>query len=81
MADARFNNAIIPVLGAGHGGIEPALALCGLLLAISQEARRPATPLRRVTIVVFRRDAQSPMEIDPLPIKQALSIVGSITRR
>ncbi|MDB4873937.1 MAG: hypothetical protein JWM41_383 [Gemmatimonadetes bacterium] len=80
MADARLNNAIIPVLGAGHGGIEPAEALCGLLLAISQEARRPRNPLRQVTIVVFRRDARSPIEIQPVRIKQALSIVGSIGR-
>jgi hypothetical protein len=39
LADARLNEVVMPILGAGHGGIDPPLALVGLLLAVAEAAR------------------------------------------
>jgi len=35
LADARLNDIAMPVLGAGHGGIDPPLAFVGLALAVA----------------------------------------------
>jgi hypothetical protein len=39
LADARINEAVMPVLGAGHGGLHKPLALTSLLLAVAEAAR------------------------------------------
>ena len=79
MADARLNKATMPVLGSGHGRVDPALALVGLLLAVAEVARygQGGQRLRGVTIVVFKRDANTPAEVDPVVIRRALALVGS----
>jgi hypothetical protein len=79
LADARFNEVAMPVLAAGHGGIDPPLALVGLLLAVAEVARygQGGQCLRRVTIVVFRQDADHPAEIDPAVVRRALALIGS----
>lgn len=79
LADARLNEVVMPILGAGHAGISPPLALVGLLLAVAEAARyghggqRP----KRVTIVVFRQDADSPAQVDPAVVRRALALIGS----
>jgi hypothetical protein len=79
MADARLNKAAMPVFGAGHGRVDPALALVGLLLAVAEVARygQGGQRLRGVTIVVFKRDANSPPEVDPMVVRRALALIGS----
>lgn len=77
MADARIQEAVMPVLGAGHGGLTPVAALCGLLMAIVQVARKPSARLRRVTVVVFRRDDHSRAQIDGHQVRQALALVAA----
>jgi hypothetical protein len=69
----------MPVLGAGHGHIHASLALVGLILAVAEAARygQGGQRLRRVTIVVFRRDAASAAEVDPIVIRRTLALVGS----
>ncbi|MGH7515004.1 MAG: esterase/lipase family protein [Gemmatimonadales bacterium] len=78
MADARLSEAVMPVLGAGHGGLTPAVALSGLLLAIAQVARERTVRLRRTSVVVFRKDEQSPMEISAHHIRQAMALIADV---
>jgi hypothetical protein len=80
LADARINEAVMPVLGAGHGGIEAPLALVGLILAAAEAARygQGAQRLRRVTIVVFKRDKDSPAEVQQAIAQRALALVGTL---
>ncbi len=79
LADARSNEITMPLLGGGKGRIDPPLALVGLLLAVAEAARygqggqRP----KRVTIVVFKRDEDSPPEVDPVVVRRALALIGS----
>lgn len=79
LADARLNEVIMPVLGAGHGGIDPPLAFVGLLLAVAEAARygQGGQRLKKVTIVVFKRDADSQPEVDDVIVRRALALIGS----
>ena len=78
LADARINQVVMPVLAAGHGGIYAPLALVGLLSAIGEAARygEGGQRLRRVTIVVFKRDADSRPEVAEVVVRRALALVG-----
>jgi len=63
LADARVNEVVAPIFGAGHGGIQPRLAFCATLLAYVESVRYGvgAQRLKKVTIVVFKRgDANAP---------------------
>lgn len=79
LADNRLNEVAMPVLGAGHGRIDPPLAFVGLLLAVAEAARygQGGQRLRRVTIIVFKRDADSPGQVDPVVVRRALALIGS----
>jgi predicted nucleotide-binding protein len=79
LVDARLREVAMPILGAGHGRIDPSLAFVGLLLAVAEAARygQGGQPLTRVTIVVFKRDADSPAQVDPVVVRRALALVGS----
>ena len=79
LADARLDEAAMPILGAGHGRIDPPLALVGFLLAVAEAARygRGGQRLRRVTIIVFKKDANSPAEVDRAVVRRALALIGS----
>jgi len=79
LADARVGEAIMPVLGAGHGGIDSSLAFVGLVLAVAEAARygQGGQRLRRVTIVIFRRDAAASPEVDEVVVRRALALVGA----
>ena len=52
----------MPILGAGHGRIDPPLAFVGLLLAVAEAARygQGGQRLRKVTIIVFKRTQTPP---------------------
>jgi hypothetical protein len=79
LADARISEVAMPVLGAGHGGIGAPHALVGLLLAIADAARygqgtqRP----RRVTIVVFKKNAESIAQVDSIVVRRTLALIAS----
>ena len=79
LADARLNEVVMPILGGGHSGISPSLALVGLLLAVAESARYGygRQRLKKVTIVVFRQDEGSPAEVDPMLVRRALALIGS----
>jgi hypothetical protein len=78
LADARINEVVMPVLAAGHGGIDPPLAFVGLLLAVAEAARyRDGGQLRRVTIVVFKPNSKSPAEVDPVVVRRGLALISS----
>ena len=77
LADTRINEVMMPVLGAGHGGIDPPLALAGLVLALSEAARYGAR--KKITIVVFQRTKQDPPDVAPEYIRKALELVANKT--
>ena len=79
LADSRLREVAMPILGAGHGRIDPALAFVSLILALAEAARYApgGQPLKRVTIVVFKRDADTPPQVDSLIVRHALALVGS----
>lgn len=75
LADRRINEVMMPVLGAGHGGIDPPLALAGLVLALSEAARHSTR--KKITIVVFQRTKQDPPDVTPEYIRRALELVAN----
>jgi hypothetical protein len=79
LADARLNEVTMPILGAGHGGIDPPLAFVGLLLAVAEAARygQGGQRLKKATIVVYKRDAESPAVVDKIVVRRALALIGS----
>ena len=81
LADKRINELVMPVLGAGHGGIDPPLALAGLVLALAEAARYGADRQRRkkITIVVFQRTKHDPPDVAPDGIRKALELVANKT--
>jgi hypothetical protein len=79
LADTRLTELVMPVMGAGHGRISSPLALVGLLLAVADAVRsgQGGQRLKRVTIVVFRRDGLATPEVDPVVARRALALVGA----
>ena len=67
------------MLGAGHGGVDPPLALVGLLLAVAEAARygHGAQRLKKVTIIVFRADVEPPPQVNTVVVRRALALIGS----
>jgi hypothetical protein len=79
LADARLNEVAMPIMGAGHGRIDPPLAFVGLLLAVAEAARygQGGQRLRGVTIIVFKPDAGTPAEVDRVVVRRALALIGA----
>jgi hypothetical protein len=79
LADARLNDVVMPILGAGHGRVDTPLAFVGLLLAIVEVAQHGTggQRLKRVTVVVFKRDADTPAQVDRVVIRRALALIGT----
>jgi hypothetical protein len=79
LADARFTEVAMPILGAGHGRIDPPLAFVGLLLAVTEAARygQGGQRLRRVTLIVFKQDTETAAQVDRAVVRRALALVGS----
>jgi len=74
----RIREIAMPLLGAGHGGIAPPLALVGLLVALAEAIRDGvgARRLKKVTIIVFRKDANSKPEVHPTVVCRALALIS-----
>jgi hypothetical protein len=79
LADARLNDVVMPVLGAGHGRIDTPMAFVGLLLAVAEAARygQGGQRLRRVTIVVFKHDSDTPAQVDEFVVRRALALIAN----
>jgi hypothetical protein len=82
LADTHLREVAMPLLGAGHGRINPPLAFVGLLLAIAEAAyarygQSAGQHLKRVTIIVFKRDADSAPDVDPIIVRRALALIAS----
>lgn len=77
-AGTRFNEIVMPLMGSGHGGISPARALVGLLLAAAEavrtfHGRKPS----RLTIVVFRKDNTGPAQVETSVARRALALIST----
>ena len=79
LADARLNEVVMPIFGAGHGGVAPPMALVGLLLALAEAARygQGGKRLRRATVVVFKATSEGKPQVDRVVVRRALALVGS----
>jgi hypothetical protein len=79
LADKRINEVVMPILGAGHGGIDPSMALVGLLLALAEAARygQGSQRMKRVTVVVYKSDTDTPPVVDPLVIRRSLALIAA----
>ena len=79
IANAQIHEITMPILGAGKAGLDPHLALQGILLGIAEKMRygqggqRP----KRVTIVVYKKDETSAPEIERNFVYKALNAVSS----
>jgi hypothetical protein len=80
LGSARINEVVTPLLGSGHGGVDPPLAFVGLLGAVAEAARyaQGSQRLKKVTVVVFKRDAKAKSQVDPVVIKRVLGLVSSL---
>ena len=84
LADERLYEVVMPVLGAGHGGMDSTVAFVTLVLALAEAVRYfpgGGRPLRKATIIVFRKDSASSPEIDPIVIRRTLAITGASSLR
>jgi len=79
LVDARLYDVAMPILGAGHGRIDPALAFVTLVLALAEAVRCApgGRPLRMVTIIVFQGDPKSPPQVHETVVRRALALIGS----
>lgn len=79
LADKRINGVVMPVMGAGHGGIDPSLALAGLVLALAEAAKYGADQQRRkqITIVVFQRTEEESPDVTLQSIRKTLELVAN----
>jgi len=79
LADARIAEVVMPVLGAGHGGVDASLAFVGLVLGVAEAARygQGMQRLRKVTIVVFKRDAAAIPEVNEVVVRRTLALVAT----
>lgn len=75
LVDERLYEVVMPILGAGHGGMDPATAFVSLVLALAEAIRYvPGRPLRSAAIVLFRKDQTSDCEIDSVVVRRALAL-------
>ena len=79
LANERINEIVMPLMGSGHGGLDPPLALVGLLGAVAEAARYGlgAQRPKNVTIILFRRDTNSAPQVDQVVVRRALALIGS----
>ena len=78
LADERLNQVVMPILGAGHGGMDSATAFVSLVLALAEAIRYvPGRPVRSATIVLFRKDQTSDCEVDPVVVRRALALAAA----
>lgn len=81
LADARMNRILMPLMGAGHGGISPPQALVGILLALAEASKagmKVGHP-KTVTVVIYQRAGQERPSISPTEVKKALSLLADGT--
>jgi antiphage defense system Thoeris ThsA-like protein len=79
VADKRLRGLVIPVLGAGHGGLKIEMALFALVLALSEAiGRDPARHLQSVDIVVFKPDNSKKPQIKPSTVKRILGSASAM---
>lgn len=75
MNDNRLDHLELPVMGSGHGGMEPELALLYLILSIRAVVEATSgIHLNSVSIVVFQKDPDSDPSIGRNEVQRILSI-------
>ncbi len=78
LVDERLNEIVMPTLGAGHRGMDPATAFVSLVLALAEAIRYvPGRPVRNATIILFRKDHTSDCEVDWVVVRRALALAAA----
>lgn len=79
MAQRRISKCILPVLGAGHGGLPREVALFHLVAALAHGASDTGGPhLGEATIVVYRASKDSAPELTSKVVRRVLSTVSGL---
>jgi Domain of unknown function (DUF6430) len=74
MADRRINEVFLPLLGAGHGGLQPRTSLFCLTLGFADlMCHRGAHEIRKVTIVVYRQSVTSDPAVPEKNVRRILA--------
>ena len=78
LADQRLNEVAMPILGAGHGGIDPPRALTGLLLALAEASQyQRGKQRRKVKIVIYKKSINDPSEVSTALARQILQLMAN----
>ncbi len=79
MANHRLSKLNIPIIGSGHGGLKPEVALTTMLLALSEIGRRGSPNIaREVNIIVFQGDVTQEPAISVASVKRAVDFAGRV---
>jgi hypothetical protein len=74
LMDKRIFKVYSPLMGAGHGCLEPEVALFALILAWSEILYKPRTPHIEVTIIVFRSNENIKPRLNQRVMKKILEV-------
>ena len=78
MNDHRLTDLDLPLMGSGHGGIEPELALLYLLLsckAVIDDPQGSGAHLRSMRVVMFHPDDAAPRPVATDVVERLLAVV------
>jgi len=79
VADKRLRGLVLPVMGAGHGGLKSEMALFALVLAFSEAiARDPSHHLQSVDIIVFKSEKLKKPQIKASTVKRILGSASAM---
>jgi hypothetical protein len=78
MADKRIESIVMPLLGAGKGGLKKGAALFMLVSAFADAASRPSGHhLKSITIVIFQQDGSKP-EIKRSSVRRIIGVATAM---
>ncbi len=72
MANNRLSCLHVPILGSGHGGLRQEVSLICMLIAFGELSRKVWHNLKKVNIVVYRRDSNSQPSMSEIDVEEYL---------
>jgi hypothetical protein len=80
ICDKRIDNIYLPLLGSGHGGLKPTVALFSLILAFSEIVRKSSShKLQNINIVIYQKSQDTKPLISKGLVKKILKFAVGIT--
>lgn len=72
MVNNRLSCLHVPILGSGHGGLRQEVSLICMLIAFGELSRKAWHNLKKVNIVVYRRDSNSQPSMSEIDVEEYL---------